>query len=457
MTFSVPAKILLQFLKMMIPDQFLTFTQILPDPLLLVTSPGEILAVNQAAAKLFKKPSKAMIGQDLREFVIDSPMKVTDYLRACSQSRQMILGILTIHQDKGEGIACRSQGAVFQPQSPESPAINLLRLEKRTSNQFVVLNQKIHALSQEIQQRQRIQVELAQSNEILKQTLMKLQNALQVVQTHKMSGLEQLVAGIAHEINNPVSFIYGNLNYAREYYDDLIKLIHLYQQEYPHPSKVIQQEIETIDMEFLKQDIQKLLKSMLTGCQRIAEIVTSLRNFSRLDEAKFKPVDIHEGLDAALMILQNRLNPNTQHSGIEVIKEYGELPLVDCFPGQLNQVFMNLLENAIDALEEAEKLRSPEAKQNHSSRLWISTEKLSDRKIAIHIKDNGNGIPSQISQQIFNPFFTTKPIGKGTGLGLSISYQIIDSHNGQISVMSDPSWGTKFSIELPIMYSTTCK
>lgn len=447
---SVRAKFLFQFFKMMIPEQFLTFAQVLPDALLLVTSAGEILAVNQAAAKLFNKTSKGMIGQDLRGFVTDSPLKIVDYLRACSQSRQMILGAFTIHQAEGEEIVCRSQGAVIQPRSPESIAINLLRLEKRTSNQFVALNQKIHALSQEIQQRQRIQAELAQSNETLKQTLMKLQNALQIVQTEKMSGLEQLVAGIAHEINNPVSFIYGNLKHASEYYDDLIKLIHLYQQEYPDPEQVIQQEIETIDLDFLEQDIQKLLHSMLTGCQRIAEIVKSLRNFSRLDEATFKSVDIHEGLEATLMILQNRFNPNTQHSGIEVIKEYGELPLVDCSPRQLNQVFMNLLNNAIDALEEAETLRSPAAKQNHSSQIWISTEKLSDPKIAIHIKDNGNGIPSQIHDQIFNPFFSTKSVGKGTGLGLSISYQIIKSHNGQISVMSDPSWGTKFSIELPI-------
>uniref|UniRef100_UPI0038992503 sensor histidine kinase n=1 Tax=Calothrix rhizosoleniae TaxID=888997 RepID=UPI0038992503 len=292
---------------MMIPNQFLTFAQVLPDSLLLVTSAGEIIAVNQAAARLFNKTSKGMTGEDLRKFVTDSSKKVIDYLRVCSQSRQMILGSFTIHQAEGEGIACRSQGAVIQPRSPESPAINLLRLEKRTSNQFVVLNQKIHALNQEIQQRQRIQVELAQSNETLKQTLTKLQNALQVVQTEKMSGLEQLIAGIAHEINNPISFIYGNLNYAGKYYDDLIKLIHLYQQEYPHPSQVIQQEIETIEMDFLEQDIQKLLTSMLTGCQRIAEIVKSLRNFSRLDEATFKPVDIHEGLEATLMILQNRL------------------------------------------------------------------------------------------------------------------------------------------------------
>ncbi|BCL34265.1 ATP-binding protein [Nostoc sp. MS1] len=440
----------------MTPDQFLTFAQVLPEPLLLVTSAGEILAVNQAATKLFSKTSKALIGQHLSEFVTECPNKVNEYLRVCAQSRQMIWGAFTIHQAVGEGIACRTQGAVVQPRSPDSPAINLLRLEKRKSNEFVVLNQKIHALSQEIQQRQRIQLELAQSNETLKHTLIKLQNALEAVQKEKMSGLGQLVAGIAHEINNPISFIHGNLTYASEYYDDLLNLIHLYQQEYPHSSKVIQEAIEAMELDFLQQDIKNLLCSMKMGSQRIAEIVKSLRNFSRLDEATFKLVDIHEGLEATLMILQSRLNPCTQYSHIEVIKEYGELPLVFCSPGQINQVFMNILNNAIDALEEAEQLRSQhsplsELTRNYSSRIWIRTEKLSDRNIVIRIKDNGNGIPAEIHHQIFNPFFTTKPVGKGTGLGLSISYQIIESHNGRINMMSNPTWGTEFSIELPII------
>jgi signal transduction histidine kinase len=432
------------------PDQFLTFAQVLPEPLLLVTSAGEILAVNQPATKLFSKTSKALIGQHLSEFVTDSAEKVINYLRVCAQSRQMILGAFTIHQVQGEGIACRSQGSVIQPRSHQSPAINLLRLEKRTNSEFVVLNQKIQALSQEIQQRQRIQVELAQSNETLKHTLMKLQNALEVVQTEKMSGLGQLVAGIAHEINNPISFIHGNLSFASEYYDDLLKLIHLYQQEYPHPSQVIRQEIEALELEFLQKDIKNLLKSMQMGSKRIAEIVKSLRNFSRLDEATFKSVDIHEGLEATLMILQSRLDSSTQHSQIEVIKEYSELPLIYCSPGQINQVFMNILNNAVDALKEAEQLRSPKLAQNHPHQIWIRTEKLSDRYITIRIKDNGRGIPAQIQHQIFNPFFTTKPVGQGTGLGLSISYQIIESHHGQINVMSDPAWGTEFSIELPI-------
>ncbi|MCC5616580.1 PAS domain-containing sensor histidine kinase [Nostoc sp. CHAB 5836] len=443
----------------MTPDQFLAFAQILPEPLLLVTSAGEMLAVNQPAVRLFSKTSKELIGQHLTEFVTDSSEKIIDYLRVCSQSRQMILGALTIHQDQGEEIPCCARGAVIQPRSLESPAINLLRLEKRTSNEFVLLNQQIHALSKEIQQRQRIEVELSRSNETLRQTLIKLQNALEVVQTEKMSGLGHLVAGIAHEINNPVSFIHGNLTYASEYYDDLLKLIHLYQQEYPNPGLVIEQETKALDLDFIEKDIKKLLQSMQTGSQRISEIVKSLRNFSRLDEATFKVVDIHEGLEAALMILQSRLNPSDRHSAIEVIKEYGELPWISCSPGQINQVFMNLLNNAIDALEEAEQLRwsatdrrsSPQAMENYPSRIWIRTDKLSDRYIRIRIKDNGSGIPTEIHHQIFNPFFSTKPVGKGTGLGLSISYQIIESHDGRINVISDLAWGTEFSIELPIV------
>ncbi len=436
----------------MTPDQFLIFARVLPEPLLLITNAGEILAVNRATAKLLNQTSSKLTGQNLVDLVSDSEendSELRNYLQACSQSRQMILGTLTFFNDKGKEIICRSQGGVVQPRSPESSAILLLRLEKRDGSKFTVLNQKIHALSKEIQQRQKIQVELAQSNETLKQTLLKLRTALDTVQTEKMSGLGQLVAGIAHEINNPISFIRGNLPHAREYYTDILDLIHLYQREYPQPSQVIQDKIAALDLEFLEQDIDKLLYSMDTGTNRIGEIVKSLRSFSRLDETEFKYVDIHEGLEATLMFLQNRLKANKHHAEIEVIKNYGKLPLIYCSARAINQVFINLLNNAIDALREKEKKYALTQVEKESCRIWIQTELIANQRIRIHIKDNGSGIPAHIHEQIFDPFFTTKPVGKGTGLGLSITYQIIESHGGTISVQSIPEAGTQFSIELP--------
>ncbi|MCU0541217.1 MAG: ATP-binding protein [Oscillatoriaceae cyanobacterium Prado104] len=304
-------------------------------------------------------------------------------------------------------------------------------------------------------ERQSIERELKQQNLRLKETLTQLKRTqVQLIQAEKMSSLGHMVAGIAHEINNPISFIHGNLTHASKYYDDLLKIIQLYQQEYPQPSQVIQQEIAALDLEFVQTDIKQLLRSMQVGSQRIGEIVKSCRNFSRLDESTSKVVDIHEGLEATLMILQSRLHSNDPFSKIKVVKEYGKLPQVYCYPGQLNQVFVNLLNNAIDALEEANSKRTPEEIiANHNTiwmRTYLSQETIAEQKIAIAIADNGLGIPDAIQPKIFEPFFTTKQVGKGTGLGLSVSYQIItDLHGGTLSCYSTEG-RTEFVVTLPV-------
>lgn len=245
-----------------------------------------------------------------------------------------------------------------------------------------------------------------------------------------------MVAGIAHEINNPANFIYGNIAPAEAYIADLLNLLELYQQEYPNPSPEIQQEIEIIELEFLREDLPKLLQSMKIGSDRIRQIVLSLRNFSRLDESVVKKVDIHEGIDSTLLILQSKLKKD-----IEVIKNYQPIPAIECYPAQLNQVFMNIIGNAIDALSE---------QTNSTKQITVATEIVDNFRIQVTIADNGPGIPKEIQDKLFDPFFTTKPVGKGTGLGLSIAYQIVEKHQGTIQVISAPGQGTKFAIALPI-------
>jgi two-component system, NtrC family, sensor kinase len=289
----------------------------------------------------------------------------------------------------------------------------------------------------------------------LQKTLHELQTTqAQLVQTEKMSSLGQLIAGIAHEINNPINFIYGNLQPAGQYTEDLLNLVQLYQQHYPNPVGEIQTEIEDIDLEFLAEDLPKLLKSMKMGADRIRQIILSLRNFSRLDEAEMKPVDIHEGIDSTLLILHSRLKDRSDHKGIEIIKDYGKLPLIECYAGQLNQVFMNILSNAIDALDEHPS--DSIGMTNRSPQIRISTKMLNRDEVAIYITDNGPGIPSSVQEQLFEPFFTTKPVGKGTGLGLAISHQIVvDKHNGTLKCVSRPGQGTEFAIRIPARLTTT--
>ncbi|WP_392482622.1 ATP-binding protein [Nostoc sp. C110] len=285
----------------------------------------------------------------------------------------------------------------------------------------------------------------------LKNALEELQRTQsQVIQSEKMSSLGQLVAGVAHEINNPVNFIHGNLIYVQEYTQDLLAFVQLYQQHDPNPAAEIQTVAEDIELEFLQEDLPKMLSSMKVGTDRIRQIVLSLRNFSRIDEAEFKSVDIHEGIDSTLMILQHRLKAKPEQPEIEVIKDYGTIPLVECYAGQLNQVFMNILVNAIDALEENNIKRTYQEIEENPSRIQIRTSVINSTWLEIAIADNGVGISKEFQQRIFDPFFTTKPIGKGTGMGMSISYQIItEKHGGKLECFSTPGKGTDFIIQIP--------
>ncbi|MFB2839570.1 PAS domain-containing protein [Floridanema evergladense] len=300
------------------------------------------------------------------------------------------------------------------------------------------------------------QAKLEEKNQQLEITLKDLkQTQIQLIQSEKMVSLGQMVAGIAHEINNPISFIYGNLNYANQYVQNMFKLLQLYNHYYPNPPNEIQQQFAENDLEFIMEDFPKLLNSMQSGAERIEKIVKSLRTFSRLDEADMKSVDIHEGIESTLMLLQSRLKCPEKNLEIQVIKDYSELPLVECYAGQLNQVIMNLLYNAIEALEEKNQKCNIEEIAANPSTITIRTYLSDTGNVAISIADNGCGIPKSIRQRVFDPFFTTKPVGKGTGLGLSVSHAIIERHSGKITCESEWGKGTKFIVEIPLEQCNT--
>ncbi|WP_432808470.1 sensor histidine kinase [Pantanalinema sp. GBBB05] len=297
--------------------------------------------------------------------------------------------------------------------------------------------------------------QLEQTAQELAQTLQDLQQAQsQLVQTEKMSSLGQLVAGVAHEINNPVNFIYGNLTYAASYAKDLLEVVAAYQAQCPEPNAQTQAILETVDLEFVAADFPKILASMKVGADRIRQIVRSLQSFSRYDQLEKRSIDIHEGIDHTLLILQHRLKEQSDRPAIQVVKDYGDLPAIECYGGQLNQVFMNLISNAIDALEERDSQRTLAEMKLKPSQITIQTHwqpSETDTPYAvIRIEDNGTGMTDEVKTRLFDPFFTTKPVGKGTGLGLSISYQIVvEKHQGRLKCYSQLGYGTVFEIEIP--------
>jgi two-component system NtrC family sensor kinase len=312
--------------------------------------------------------------------------------------------------------------------------INLLKREK--AEQTLEHNKELETreLAQRVEERT---AELQKTLAHLRKT------QAQLVHNEKMYSLGQLVAGVAHEINNPLNFIHGNIKHIKTYAQNLLELTRVYQEHYPEPKPPVSKKCQEIDLEFICQDLPKILNSLDLGIDRISNLVLSLRNFARHDESSVKSVDLHEGIDSTLVILKPKIGD------IKIVKEYGNLPLVECFPSQLNQVFMNILANAIDALEEAYELgKQPQP------RIVIRSEHCQPDRIVVEISDNGMGIPLEVQKSIFDPFFTTKIVGKGTGLGLSISHQIIvEKHQGNLQCSSELGQGTTFRIEVPISTS----
>ncbi|MEM8640987.1 MAG: ATP-binding protein [Cyanobacteria bacterium P01_G01_bin.54] len=340
---------------------------------------------------------------------------------------------------------------------------------------YLKANQKIHHLVMDEmrrreqgleQERQVLEDKVRERTQALQQANTELANALteleqsqvQVIQNEKMSMLGQLVAGIAHEINNPVGFIAGNIQPALDYVQDLFGLIDLYQKYYPEPSVDIQAEIESIDLAYIQDDLPKLIGSIQEGATRIQDISTGLRTFSRGDNASPIAFNLHDGIDSTVMILKHRLKANETRPEIEVIKNYGELPAIECYAGQLNQVFMNILANAIDAVESSNQSRGFDEIKANPNQIKITTSLDHEMQLAIvQIKDNGVGIADEVQNKIFDHLFTTKAVGSGTGLGLSISRQIvIDKHHGSLTVDSKLGEGTEFTIAIPMRSNSDC-
>lgn len=366
--------------------------------------------------------------------------------------------ILILHHDTSIAEAIqqalqRSPACMYEPMLVEFEPGTYRVLDFQ---QLLLAQLQVHSLSLSYLQR------AEEGSRTVEASLRQLQrNYANHLQTEKMAALGQLVAGVAHEINNPVNFIHGNLVYADHYISDLLQIVDLYQQEHPHASARLQAKLEATDFEFIKRDLPKLWTSLEIGVERIQEIVKSLRTFSRLDEADRKVANIHDGIESTLVILKSRIKATSYRADIELTKDYGDLPLVECYPGKLNQVFMNILVNAIDALDDyCERQGGPllpdgpsklTVRPAYTAEICIRTRPLADDWIEIAIADNGPGIAADSLTRLFDPFFSTKPVGQGTGLGLAISHQIItEDHAGQLLCRSEPGRGAEFVMQLPI-------
>lgn len=352
--------------------------------------------------------------------------------------------------DKVKGLKIGAVDYITKPfQQDEVLARMNIHLQlQNLTRKFKIQNEQLKSLTEQLEQR--VEERTAQLSESLQQ----LQQAqIQLIQSEKMSSLGELVAGVAHEINNPVGFIAGNISMAMEYTEDIFEHLKLYQKQFTDPGDEIAEHAEDIELDYLMEDLPNMLSSMESGIERIRNISLSLRNFSRSDSNTCTDLDIHEGLESTLMILRHRLKANDQRPEIKVNKNYGDLPIVNCYAGPLNQVFMNLLANAIDALDEEneKEQKSYDDLRDHPNEITLTTKALSGGKVEIKIADNGPGIPEDTIKDIFTPFVTTKPVGKGTGLGLSISHSIVvEKHQGFLGCNSEVGKGTEFVIQVPV-------